>query len=122
MGVALLGGVLGQEQIRILDRYFDRIIIATDFDDKNSPSHKKPVCKRCLKLEFKECQGHNPGRDLGMKIAEALPYKEILWACYSHTEVYPGRKKDIGVLNDAETVKVINGALPHFEYLLLDLY
>jgi DNA primase len=118
--VAILGGVLGKHQVQILDRLFDRIIIATDFD--NSNEHRPANCPKCKRDGLKECKGHNPGRDLGMKIAQALPGKEILWACTSTTEVYPNGKKDIGDMTVEETRAAINGSIGHFEYLLLDLY
>lgn len=117
-GVAILGGVLGKTQIAVLDRYFDRIIIATDFDEKQYWNS----CAQCRKGGHSECQGHNPGRDLGMKIADALRGKEILWACTDTFNVYPDGKKDIGELSDQETIMVINNALPHYEYLMLGLY
>jgi DNA primase len=120
--VAILGGVLGKQQIQILNRYFDTIIIATDFDDKNSPSNRPAHCPKCKREGKGSCVGHNPGRDLGMKIAEALPGKNVMWACTSKFEVYPEGKKDIGDLTASETRAAIDGSLGHFEYRLLDLY
>lgn len=115
-GVALLGGVLGKNQVRILDRLFDKIIIATDFDDRSK--HLFPKCKKCAGT----CQGHNPGRDLGIKIATALSHKEVSWACYDMTTVYPGGAKDLTDLSDKDVQTVVQKALPHFEYQILGLY
>lgn len=112
---ALLGGVLSRAQAELLDRNYERIIICTDFDEKQF----YPNCKKC---PDRKCIGHNPGRDLGMKIASALPSKEIFWACYSDTEVYPGGAKDISAISESDRLTVVQNARPHFEYLLLDLY
>lgn len=116
--VALLGGYLGKNQVRVLNHNFERIILATDFDKKKFWT----PCRRCEKAGHSKCVGHNAGRDFGMKIANALRGKEILWACYDTFNVYPDGKKDIGDLSDQETIMVVNNALPHYEYLSLNLY
>jgi len=120
-GVAILGGTLSKEQVYILDRYFDRIIIMTDFDDKTK--HIRKDCRIC----GYNCQGHNPGRDLGSAIIRALPHKETLWA-HSGTEfVYFDNVKDTTDMlkmpdGEKKIRTCINNAIPNYEYDLLDIY
>jgi DNA primase len=104
MAGALLGGNLSKDQKYILNRYFTKIIIFTDFDDKTKHD------------------GKNPGRDLGHAIMKALPHKEILWA-YSGTEyVYHGNVKDATDLTPAQIRECIENSVSPLEYDLLDLY
>jgi DNA primase len=117
-GTAILGGTLSKEQIYILDRYFSKIIIMTDFDDKTK--HMRTNCRTCLG----KCQGHNPGRDLGAAIAKALPMKEILWAHSPTEHVYFGNVKDATdmVKSPGQIRACIENAIPNYEYALLDIY
>lgn len=110
-GVALLGGKISDEQVRILDRNFSSIIIATDFDDK-----EKHVSQNCRKCYPQECGGHNPGRDLGRDIAKRLSHKEILWAALEPGVSVFGGKKDPDDLSDEQIVSCINNSINDFEY------
>jgi DNA primase len=112
-GVAILGGTLSKEQVYLLNRYATRIIIATDFDDKEA--HKiKGFCRRC---DPAPCVGHNPGRDLGMDIAQKLGGKEILWGAYEPgVSVFPPGKKDLSDMSDTETATFIENAMSNYSY------
>lgn len=110
--IAVLGGQMSNEAYTLLDRYFSRIIIMTDND--NPTEHKLPHCKRCMP---KTCSGHSPGRDLGMSIADKLKFKEIEWAVWSDTEIYPHAAKDVGDMTDEEIDKCVRNSVMHIDYL-----
>jgi DNA primase len=115
--VAIAGGNVSERQIYLLNMYFSRIVIMTDFDDKEK--HRMPNCRRCMPPR---CLGHNPGRDLGNRIAERLKHKEILWATYEPGVVYPGGAKDVGDLTDEQIKQCVQNATPNFIYQQWDLY
>jgi hypothetical protein len=118
--VALLGGSLSPEHIQQLNRFFDTIIIMTDFDKADV---KKPgTCKKCKTFE---CQGHRPGRDLGRAIVNALPNKKVMWACYDDECVFPykpvegyrdGPAKDPGDMTDDEIRQCLKNAISSYQY------
>jgi DNA primase len=114
--VALLGGHLSTLHVELLERYFNTIIIMTDFDNKED--HISPICRKCPA----KCQGHNPGRDLGLAIVKALPRKRVKWASYSYKEVYPNASKDAGGLHDKEIKQCIQNSVSNFEYQRWSLY
>lgn len=114
--VATLGGYLSQENFANLDRYFSRIILMTDFDQKLY----KENCRKCL--PDLDCHGHNAGRDLAQSIADKLPMKEVLWAAYSDEEVYPHGAKDVGDMTNEEIRQCVSNAKDNFEYATLNLY
>jgi hypothetical protein len=99
----------------MLEKYFNHIVIMTDFDDKER--HKTPVCRKCPG----SCKGHNPGRDLGTAIASKVR-RRISWASYGYKEVYPNGAKDCGDLTDDEIVQCIKNAASNFEYVGWQLY
>lgn len=109
--VATLGGFISKDNLANLNRYFSRIIIMTDNDDST-----KHVAQNCRKCYPEACRGHNPGRDLGMSIANALKNKDILWAMYDSNTIYPHEAKDAGDLSDAEIAQCIKNAVSHVEY------
>lgn len=109
--VATLGGYISKDNLANLNRYFNKIIIMTDNDD---PS--KHVASNCRKCYPDTCKGHNPGRDLGMSIANALPNKDIEWAMFDSSTVYPHDAKDVGDMTDDEIVQCIKNAISHVEY------
>ena len=115
--VATLGGYVSKENLANLNRYFNRIIIMTDFD--NRENHVAQNCRKCYP---EPCSGHNPGRDLGMSIANALKNKDIDWAVWDRNTVYPHGAKDAGDLTDQEIRFCINNAISHVEYTSLNLY
>jgi DNA primase len=114
--VALLGGHLSLLHIELLNRYFNTLIIMTDFDDKSQ--HISPVCKKCRG----KCEGHNPGRDLGKLIVDSFPRKRVLWASHGYKEVYPDSAKDPGMLSDKEIKTCVQNAVSNFEYRRWGLY
>ncbi|WNM72956.1 DNA primase [Streptomyces phage Persimmon] len=114
--VALLGGHLSLLHIELLNRYFNTLIIMTDFDDKSQ--HISPVCKKCRG----RCEGHNPGRDLGKLIVDSFPRKRVLWASHGYKEVYPDSAKDPGMLSDKEIKTCVQNAVSNFEYRRWGLY
>lgn len=116
-GVALLGGNLSNEQRYYLNRFFDRIIIMTDFDDKTKHI-KQGYCPKCYP---KDCEGHNPGRDLGTQIS-SIPNKEILWASYGFKQVYPHGAKDATDCTPEEVAQCIENAVHDIEYVSWGLY
>jgi DNA primase len=88
--VATLGGFLSTEQQRILNRYFNKIIIMTDAD--------------------------SAGRELGKSISNKLRNKDILWASDSYGKIYPHDAKDAGDMTDEEIVKCIKNSVSDIEY------
>lgn len=114
--VALLGGHLSTLHVELLDRYFNTIIIMTDFDNKED--HISPVCRKCSGV----CEGHNPGRDLGNAIVKMLPRKRVKWASYGYKEVYPNLAKDAGGMHDKEIKQCIQNSVSNFEYKRWGLY
>ncbi len=113
--VAIAGGNISERQLYLLNMYFDTIVIMTDFDDKDSPSHKqKGFCKRC---GGPNCRGHNPGRDLGNIIAKRLPSKNVMWATYDPGRlVYADGAKDVSDMTDEQIRQSIENAMPNFLY------
>ena len=114
--VACLGGNFSEEHAEQLDRNFSRIIIATDFDD--STKHVYKGCRKCRARGFEWCQGHNPGRALGEKIAEEMMNrnKTVRWAAYEPGVVYPHGAKDAGDLTDVEIKQCIQNAVSPYVY------
>ncbi len=110
--VALLGGNLSNLHLDLIERHFNSVVIMTDFDDKEK--YKKPNCRKCPDAD--NCQGHNPGRDLGALIADRLPRKRIQWAVTDYKLVYPNGAKDAGDLTDDEIVHCVKSAVSNFEY------
>lgn len=109
--VATLGGYISKDNIGNLNRFFSRIIIMTDNDDPT-----KHIADNCRKCYPESCKGHNPGRDLGMSIAKALPQKDVQWAMYDSNVIYPHDAKDAGDLTDDEIRQCIKNAVSHVEY------
>jgi len=115
--VATLGGFISKENIANLNRYFSTIIIMTDFDDREN--HIADNCRKCYP---ESCKGHNPGRDLGMSIANFLKNKDIQWAMFDQNTVYPHGAKDAGDLTNEEIQHCIKNAMSHIEYSSQNIY
>lgn len=88
--VATLGGHISTENITLLNRYFNKIIIMTDADEA--------------------------GRQLGLAISSKLKNKDILWASYSYGKIYPHDAKDAGDLTEEEIKTCIKNAVSDIEY------
>ena len=114
--VATLGGTITPDKFAQLERHFDRVIIFTDYDEP--AEHKKQDCKKCGTHLEKDCKGHNPGRQLGNNIAAGLRGRGIFWAVWDEDErlVYPEGAKDAGDLEDAQIRRMVNNAIPNFDY------
>lgn len=116
--VALLGGTLSGAQIDLINRHFSRVVIFTD--DENSHNgdmtyHRN--CKKCLRQGLDMCQGHAPGRELGMKIVESLPRIRASWATYDDKHIYANHVKDAAAMTDDEIRQCLRNASSHFDYL-----
>lgn len=115
---ALLGGSLSNTQIDLLNRHFSNIIIFTDNEnEKNGNVIYPPSCRKCLSLGYTMCQGHRPGRDLGLSIVNALPRLNIKWAVYDDIEIYARGVKDASDMTDDEIRQTLRNSISHFEYL-----
>lgn len=108
--VSTNGGFFTDNQSRVMDVYFNKLILMTDFD--NPESHRDLMCKKCTNT----CLGHNPGRALGEKIISSLPNKMISWASYDYGVVYPGDAKDVGNMTREQTAQCIKNAVSVTEY------
>jgi DNA primase len=113
---ALLGGSLSQVQKALLSRHFTHAIIFTDNELGDDIVYHKH-CAACLKARFDMCQGHKPGRDLGMKIAESLPKMKISWATYDDRHIYARDVKDASDMTDDEIRHCLRNTISHYEYL-----
>jgi hypothetical protein len=120
--VACLGGNFNANHAKQLSKYFDTIIIATDWDRSSDYIPKNKTCRKCKAEGHKECLGHNPGRDIGYKIAELMKGKHIKWASYDYKRVYHDWKKDMSDLTDQQIREVIEGSVSHFEYMSWGIY
>lgn len=116
--VAILGGNATPRHFDILDRYFNKIVIMTDYDDKQFYKG----CVKCPKKGHNMCIGHNPGRDLGHTLENGLHRKSIMWASHKFGEVYPRGEKDPGKLTDEEIRLCIKNAVTSYEYRSWSLY
>jgi DNA primase len=88
--VATLGGHISTDNINLLNRYFNKIIIMTDADQA--------------------------GRELGISISNKLKNKDILWASYSYGKIYPHDAKDAGDMSEEEIKICIKNAVSDIEY------
>ena len=111
--VGSIGSSMSETKLKQLDRYFNDIVIMTDFD---SLKYYDP-CKKCAGI----CKGHNAGRDLGHEIASNLSHKNILWAAYDYKIVYPHAAKDACDMTQEEIVTCITGAVPNYQYVTWNL-
>lgn len=88
--VATLGGHISTNNINLLNRYFNKIIIMTDADEA--------------------------GRALGKNISNKLKNKDILWASYSYGKIYPHDAKDAGDMTIDEIRSCVKNAVSDIEY------
>ena len=88
--VCPLGSHVSKEQMALMHRYFERLIIMTDND--------------------------KAGRKTGFSVAGTLMTVHVEWAVWDDETVYPHGAKDAGDMTDKEIKKCIEGAIPHFEY------
>lgn len=107
--IANLGGHLSNIKIDLLNRNFTKVIIMTDNDS--------PQFREGCKCGGSHCVGHNPGRELGEKIAQSFS-REVYWAKFNENEVYPRGAKDPGDMTDDEISFCIKNAVSDVEYQL----
>lgn len=88
--IATLGGHISTDNLKLLNRYFNKIIIMTDADEA--------------------------GRQLGISISSKLKNKDISWASYSYGKIYPNNAKDAGDMNDEEIKVCIKNSVSDIEY------
>jgi DNA primase len=114
--VSVLMGQFNQQHASLLNKYFNTITIMTDFDDVKKHVYKG--CQKCRAETGGLCKGHNPGEELGMKIAGLLPNKRLMWAHSGGSTRFPPGIKDPDDMDD-ETIRYsIKNAISHFEYAL----
>lgn len=114
--VSLLMGHFSKEHARLLGKYFNTIVIMTDYDDRRK--HVYNNCVKCKKEGSNLCRGHNPGEELGLKIAETMSTKRIVWAHHGGVNRFPDGVKDPDDMDD-ETIRYsIKNAVSNFEYAL----
>lgn len=114
--VACLMGHFNKQHALLLGRYFDTITIMTDFDDKSKNVYKN--CIKCSKNGSGLCVGHNPGEELGHKIANLLTTKRIMWAHHGGSSRFPEGVKDPGDMDEELIRHSIKNSVGHFEYIM----
>lgn len=107
--IALLGGHVTDYHIAQINRHFSKVIIMTDFDEKQY----RPNCRMC---NYRTCTGHRPGRDLGRSIANKLPNKKIMWAAYDDKVVFPHGAKDASDMDDDEIRQCLRNSVSNLTY------
>lgn len=117
--VACLGGNFSPYHADQLNRHFSTVIIMTDFD--RLADHVYENCRLCRAKNLLQCEGHNPGRDLGETIAKKMRNKQILWASYEMGMVYPPGVKDAGDMTDDQIRTCVKNAVTNFTYNQWDL-
>jgi 5S rRNA maturation endonuclease (ribonuclease M5) len=85
-----LGGHISTDNLKLLNRHFNKVVIMTDADQA--------------------------GRELGMSISNKLKNKDILWASHSYGKIYPHDAKDAGDMTEDEIKLCINNAVSDIEY------
>lgn len=88
--ICSFGSHISDNQVRIMQRYFDRIIIMTDAD--------------------------SPGRKSGHDIASKVRGVHIEWAIHDWGVIYPHNAKDAGDMTDEEIKHCINNAVSDVSY------
>ena len=110
--IATIGGHISPYKFQLLNRYFDKVIIMTD----NDKPQYRGICRPCDGV----CRGHNPGRELGLSIAENFD-REVEWAQWSDTEVYPDNAKDAGDMTEDQIRKILKNTVSDVEYRMLHM-
>lgn len=112
--VACLGGNFSDYHQEQLAMYFSTVIIMTDFDDAEKQRYVN--CTKCSRLGLKTCAGHNPGRDLGKKIADKMSGRNVKWAAYDHKIIYPDGCKDAGDMTTDQIRQCIRNCVSNLDY------
>jgi len=118
--VACLGGNFNANHEDQLRKYFNRVLIFTDWDNSKEHNYDKPAdnkrCSKCRRAGYTACKGHNPGRDTGQKIADSMRGKIVLWASYDYGMVFPAGVKDAGDMDTEQIRQCIQNAVSNYEY------
>lgn len=113
--VATLGGNFSDDHLDQVAYHFEKVIIMTDVDGiKVSPN-----CRKCSRNGNKYCVGHDPGRDLGAKIAAKCTRSGVFvrWAFSGeYGTIYPHGVKDAGDMTDKQIRNCIENSISNFEY------
>lgn len=117
--VAILGGNATPNHYALLEKHFDTLIILTDYDTKKVDPFKN--CKKCRRLGFEGCRGHNPGRELGHALELGLKSMTVEWAYHGGGLVYPNGVKDACDMTTEQIRHCVNNSISGFEYSLLNL-
>ena len=107
--VATLGPI-GPRHFEQINRTFNSVIIMTDDDKKEYRND----CAKCRRDGSYMCYGHQPGLELGKKIAEGTSNKKVYWANYGDTR-FPKGCKDASDMTDDQIRQCINGSATSFE-------
>ena len=122
--VACLGGNFNENHVNQLKKYFNTVVIFTDWDNtkehRNDKNGKR--CRSCYEQGYSACRGHNPGRDIGQRIADSMKGKSVMWASYDYKQVYPHGAKDAGDMTVEEIRQCIANAVSNYEYQSWGLY
>lgn len=113
--VATLGGNFSDDHIQQIAFTFERVIIMTDVDGIQVSKE----CRKCRNAGNKYCVGHDPGRELGKKIADKCIRAGVTpkWAFSPDCgTIYPNGAKDAGDMTDKQIQNCINNSISNFEY------
>lgn len=112
----MLMGHFSEAHRSLLNKYFNSVVIMTDWDNPKKNVYKN--CLKCKKDGSALCKGHNPGEELGMKIAEKMSTKRIMWAHHGGVTRFPEGVKDVSDMDDPTIRNAVKNAVSHFEYIL----
>lgn len=112
--VSILMGHFSKEHASLLNKYFNKIVIMTDYDKKQM----YPNCGKCKQRGSNLCMGHNPGEELGMRIADWMDSKDLMWAHCGEATRFPEGIKDPDDMDDEMIRHCIKNSVSHFEYAL----
>lgn len=114
--VATLGSSLSANHAEQLNKYFTRILIATD--DDPTPIVREGRCRKCMKDRGSDvCQGHYAGNELGLSIAEQVKGVKIEWLHMDDHQRYGGAK-DVSDLTDEQIKEALTHSKSHFEMVM----
>lgn len=122
--VACLGGNFNDLHAEQLMKYFNTIIIMTDWDNSKEHNYDKSgrKCRKCREAGYTACKGHNPGRDTGQKIVNSMRGKVVKWASYDQGMVYPAGVKDACDMTITQIRQCVQNAVSNLEYQRWGLY
>lgn len=110
----VLMGHFSDKHASLLRKYFDTVVIMTDYDKKQFHEN----CPKCRRNNLTLCVGHNPGEELGLKIAESLGDLNIMWAHHGGATRFPPGVKDPDDMDDEMIRHCLRNTVSHFEYAL----